>query len=119
MQYHRSSIHPDECKWKFLSTKDVSVYSLSFSGFSAEFGNVVERSLEAGADGLMEEMEASLAGGSSRTSGIPLARLVPRVAQMGPLLLEDPIKSRFIQMIRGIPEAEIFFTLLYANMPAS
>ncbi|XP_038878566.1 peroxisome biogenesis protein 3-2-like [Benincasa hispida] len=86
---------------------------------SAEFGNIVEKSLEVGVDGLMEEMEASLAGGSSRTSGIPLARLVPRVAQMGLLLLEDPIKSRFIQMIRGIPEVEIFFTLLYANMPAS
>lgn len=94
-------------------------YQFSFYGFSAEFGNIFERSLEVGVDGLMEEMEASLAGGSSRTSGIPLARLVPRVAQMGLLLLEDPIKSRFIQMIRGIPEVEIFFTLLYANMPAS
>lgn len=72
-----------------------------------------------GVDGLMDEMEASVAGGSSRTSGIPLARLVPRVAQMGLLLLEDPIKSRFIKTIRGIPEVEIFFTLLYANMPTS
>ncbi|XP_023515403.1 peroxisome biogenesis protein 3-2-like [Cucurbita pepo subsp. pepo] len=86
---------------------------------SAEFGSVVERSLEVGVDGLMDEMEASVAGGSSRTSGIPLARLVPRVAQMGLLLLEDPIKSRFIKTIRGIPEVEIFFTLLYANMPTS
>lgn len=102
MQYHHSSIH-----------------FFFFYGFSAEFGNIVERSLEVGVDGLMEEMEASLVGGSSRTSGIPLARLVPRVAQMGPLLLEEPIKSRFIQLIRGIPEVEIFFTLLYANMPAS
>ncbi|XP_022929118.1 peroxisome biogenesis protein 3-2-like isoform X1 [Cucurbita moschata] len=88
---------------------------------SAEFGNVVERSLEVGVNGLMEEMEGSVGGGgSSSTSGTPLARLVPRVSQMGPLLLEDPRKTRFIQMIRGIPEVEIFFTLLYANtVPAS
>ncbi|KAG7021638.1 Peroxisome biogenesis protein 3-1, partial [Cucurbita argyrosperma subsp. argyrosperma] len=88
---------------------------------NAEFGNVIERSLEVGVNGLIEEMEGSVGGGgSSSTSGTPLARLVPRVSQMGPLLLEDPRKTRFIQMIRGIPEVEIFFTLLYANtMPAS
>ncbi|KAG6589624.1 Cyclin-dependent kinase D-1, partial [Cucurbita argyrosperma subsp. sororia] len=73
---------------------------------SAEFGSVVERSLEVGVDGLMDEMEASVAGGSSRTSGIPLARLVPRVAQMGLLLLEDPLKSRFIKTIRAMVELD-------------
>ncbi|KAB1212327.1 Peroxisome biogenesis protein 3-2 [Morella rubra] len=84
---------------------------------SAEFGNVVEISLKAVLDALMEDMAAQ--SGGSLTSGILLIKLLPRVAQMGPLLLGDPSKNQFIQSIQSVPEVELFFTLLYANMSAS
>lgn len=43
------------------------------------------------------------------TSGIPLAKVLPRVAQMCPLLLEEPSNNQFIQVIENIPEVELFF----------
>lgn len=81
---------------------------------SSEFDNVVEISLKTVVEALMEETEIQI-----QSSGIPLAKLLPRVAQMGPLLLEEPDKNRFIRIIRNIPEVELFFTLLYADMPSS
>lgn len=90
---------------------------LSFFRCSAEFGNVVEISLKAVLDALMEDVAAQ--SGGSLTSGILLIKLLPRVAQMGPLLLGDPSKNQFIQSIQSVPEVELFFTLLYANMSAS
>ena len=61
-------------------------------------------------------MGAKFRGGSV-TTGLPLARVLPQIAQMCPLLLEEPSKNQFIKIIRNIPEVEPFFTLLYANMP--
>ncbi|KAF3965921.1 hypothetical protein ACB098_04G071800 [Castanea mollissima] len=84
---------------------------------SAEFGTVVNISLKAVLDALVEDMGA-LSGGSL-TSGMPLAKLLSLVTQMGPLLVYGPSKNRFIQIIQSDPEVEIFFTLLYANMPPS
>ncbi|WCJ42044.1 Peroxisome biogenesis protein 3-2 [Euphorbia peplus] len=83
---------------------------------SAEFGRVVEISLKTVVDELVDVMGSESTGGNL-ISGMPLARLLPRVAQMGPVLLEEPNQNRFIQMIRSIQEVELFFTLLYANMP--
>lgn len=57
-------------------------------------------------------------GGGSVMSGIPLAKLLPQIAQMCPLLFEEPSKNQFIQVIKNLPEVELFFTLLYANMPS-
>ncbi|XP_057950618.1 peroxisome biogenesis protein 3-2-like isoform X1 [Malania oleifera] len=85
---------------------------------SAEFGNVVEKSLKNVVGSLMEDIEVQL-GGSNLLSGMPLAKLLPRVAQMGPLLLEEPSRERFIQIIARVPDVELFFTLLYASMPTS
>lgn len=85
---------------------------------SAEFGSVVEISLKTVINALMEDI-AVQAGGVGLSSGMPLAKLLPRIAQMGPLLLEEPSKNRFIQIIQNIPEVELFFTLLYSNMPTS
>lgn len=85
---------------------------------SAEFGNVVDISLKTVVDALMEDMKVQL-GEGNLSSGIPLAKLLPRIAQFSPLLLEEPSKNRFIQIIRNIAEVELFFTLLYANMPTS
>ena len=68
-------------------------------------------------DALVVDMGAR--SGGSLTSGMPLAKLLSLVTQMGPLLLDEPSKNRFIQIIQSNPEVEIFFTLLYANMPPS
>lgn len=67
-------------------------------------------------DALVEDLKVQQ-GENNPLSSIPLAKLVPRVAQMGPLLLEEPSRNRFVQIIRNITEVEVFFTLLYANMP--
>lgn len=83
---------------------------------SAEFGSIVEISLKAVVDTLVELMGTKFSGGSV-AGGLPLARVLPQVAQMCPLLLEEPRKNQFIQIIKNIQEVELFFTLLYANMP--
>ncbi|XP_057464334.1 peroxisome biogenesis protein 3-2-like [Actinidia eriantha] len=85
---------------------------------SAEFGNVVDISLKTVVGALIDDIKLQL-GESNLLSGMPLARLLPRIAQISPLLLEDPSNNRFIQIIRDIPEVELFFTLLYANTPTS
>ncbi|KAJ7970301.1 peroxisome biogenesis protein 3-2 [Quillaja saponaria] len=84
---------------------------------SAEFGNVVEISLKVVVDKLVDDMGAQF-GGGILASGVPLAKVLPQVAQMCPLLLEEPSKNQFIQLLKNIPEVELFFTLLYSNMPA-
>ncbi|XP_028805436.1 peroxisome biogenesis protein 3-2 isoform X2 [Neltuma alba] len=85
---------------------------------SAEFGNVVEISLKAVLDALIELMVTKF-GGGNLTSGVPLAKLLPQIAHMCPLLFEELSKNQFIQTIRNLPEVEIFFTLLYANVPSA
>ncbi|KAI4350993.1 hypothetical protein L6164_005387 [Bauhinia variegata] len=85
---------------------------------SSEFGSIVEISLKAVVDTVVEHMGAKFRGGSL-TSGMPLAKVLPQVAQMCPLLLEEPSKNQFIQITKNIPEVELFFTLLYANMPSA
>ncbi|XP_031282031.1 peroxisome biogenesis protein 3-2-like isoform X2 [Pistacia vera] len=81
---------------------------------SAEYSSIVDISFKAAVDVLVDEM--SVQSGGSLMTGMPLAKLVPRVIQMGPSLLDEPSKNRFIQVIRNIPEVQLFFTLLYANM---
>ncbi|KAK7320156.1 hypothetical protein RJT34_04890 [Clitoria ternatea] len=83
---------------------------------STEFGSIVEISLKAVVDTLVELIGAKFSGGSV-TAGLPLAKVLPPVAQMCPLLLEEPSKNQFIKVIKNIQEVELFFTLLYANMP--
>jgi peroxin-3 len=92
-------------------------YVFFFPPLSAEFGSVVEKSLKAVLDALVEDMAAQ--SGGSLTSGMLLAKILPRVAQMGPILLNEPNKNRYIQIIQSIPEVELFFTLIYTNMPTS
>lgn len=72
--------------------------------------------LKAVVDTVVKEMEIQSGEGNL---GTPLARLIPRVTKMGPELLEEPSKNQFIQVIRSVPEVELFFTLLYSNMPFS
>ncbi|KAL8188609.1 hypothetical protein R6Q57_029897 [Mikania cordata] len=81
---------------------------------SYEFGNILEMSLRKVVDGLMEDMKLQFGD-----ENLPLAKLLPRVAQISPLLLEEPSRNKFIEIIQNIPQVDVFFTLLYTNMPTS
>lgn len=85
---------------------------------SAEFASVAEIAVKSVVDTVVKDMEMQF-GGDNLTLGLPLARLLPRVTQMGPAIVEEPTKNQFIQVIRNVPEVELFFTLLYSNMPFS
>ncbi|XP_015059546.1 peroxisome biogenesis protein 3-2-like [Solanum pennellii] len=85
---------------------------------STEFRNIVDTLLKAAVDVLMEDISV-LCGDANLTSGMPLAKLLPRIAHMDQILLEEPNRNRYIQVIQDIPEIEIFFTLLYASTAAS
>ncbi|KAG8651643.1 peroxisome biogenesis protein 3-2 [Manihot esculenta] len=85
---------------------------------SAEFGRVVEISLKVMVEAVVADMGAESSGGSLAL-GMPLARLLPRVAQMGPSLFDESNRNRLFQILRSVSEVELFFTLLYANMPTS
>ena len=76
----------------------------------------MERSLRKIAEMVIEDLTAQ-AGIPSAPSGLPLATLLPRVAHLSSLLLEEPNKNKYIQIIRSMPEVELFYTFLYANMP--
>ncbi|KAJ6881804.1 peroxisome biogenesis protein 3-2 isoform X1 [Populus alba x Populus x berolinensis] len=83
---------------------------------SAEFGKIMGISLKVAVDALVEDMEAQCQStGASLTSGMPLAKLLSRVMQIVPSLLREASQNQFIQIIRTVPEVELFFTLLYAN----
>ncbi|KAK9115397.1 hypothetical protein Syun_022194 [Stephania yunnanensis] len=80
---------------------------------STGFRNIMEISLKSVVDMLTEEFTVQSRGLSS---GVPLAKLLPLVSQMGPSLLEDPSGNQFVKMIGALHEVELFYTLLYANM---
>jgi len=83
---------------------------------SDDFRNIMERSLRKIAEMVIEDLTAQ-AGIPSPPSGLPLATLLPRVAHLSLPLLEEPNKNKYIQIIRSMPEVELFYTFLYANMP--
>ncbi|KAK4414213.1 Peroxisome biogenesis protein 3-2 [Sesamum alatum] len=85
---------------------------------SAEFGNIVDISLRRLVDIVLEDLSIHC-GENNLTTGMPLARLLPRIAHMGQLLLTESNRNRYIQIIRSIPEVELFFTLLYSSTPAT
>ncbi|CAN6195526.1 unnamed protein product [Urochloa humidicola] len=83
---------------------------------SDDFRNIMERSLRKIAEMMIEDLVAQN-GIPSPPSGLPLVKLLPRVAHLSSPLLEEPNKNKHIQMIQSIPEVELFYTFLYANMP--
>ncbi|KAI7726089.1 hypothetical protein M8C21_024702, partial [Ambrosia artemisiifolia] len=83
---------------------------------SSEFENILELSLSKVVEGVMEDMKGN---GNLFAGGLPLAKLLPRIAQISPLLLEEPSRNKFTQIIQNIPQVEVFFTLLYTNMSTS
>lgn len=84
---------------------------------SDEFRNVVEVSLKTVADALVKEVvdQSGMGAQSHSSSGIPLVKLVPRVVQMSQLLLDEPSRNNFIQIIGNIHDVDVFFSILYAN----
>ncbi|XP_010551146.1 PREDICTED: peroxisome biogenesis protein 3-2-like [Tarenaya hassleriana] len=81
---------------------------------STEFTNIAEISLKTFTAALVEEMGTE---GSLGTGGMPLAKLLPRIEMTIPVVTAEPGKNRFLQLIRDLPEVQLFFTLLYASMP--
>ncbi|XP_044466205.1 peroxisome biogenesis protein 3-2-like [Mangifera indica] len=105
---HENTNLPDVTKFDQLMEETRAVL------LSAEYGSVVDVSFKAAVNVLVDEMSVQSGGGLM--TGMPLAKLVPRVIQMGPSLLDEPSKNRICQIIRSIPEVQLFFTLVYANI---
>ncbi|KAK6912429.1 Peroxin-3 [Dillenia turbinata] len=82
---------------------------------SNEFEHIVEQSIKKVIDTLVEDLKVQ-AGVGDLSAGVPLAKLLPRVALMSPRLLEEPSNNKFIQMIRNMQEVEVFFTLIYSDV---
>lgn len=85
---------------------------------SSEFENILDLSLKTAVDVMMEDVTV-LCGETNLKLGIPLAKLLPRLAHMSRILLEESNRNRYIQVVQDMPEVEMFFTLLYASTPAS
>ncbi|XP_077221142.1 peroxisome biogenesis protein 3-2-like [Tasmannia lanceolata] len=107
--FYGSSVLPDISRLEQLMAETRAVLS------SADFGNIMKISLKNVVDALMEDIGLQ-EGGGEPSLGVPLAKLLPRVVQLGSSLLEEPSRNKFIQIIRSLPEVELFYTLLYANM---
>ncbi|KAL6181458.1 hypothetical protein ACLB2K_048113 [Fragaria x ananassa] len=104
-----STVLPDVTKFEQLMLETRSVIS------SGEFGNIAEMALRAVVDTVVVDMGAQ--SGGDLSSGTPLAKVLARVAQMGPTLLGE--SSKFRQIILNVPEVELFFTLIYSQMQIS
>ena len=89
------------------------------NGCSPDFKNIVEVSLRRVVDALIEDISAHFGQGTgpSSAAGVPLAKLLPRVTQLGPPLLEEPGINKYVDIIRSSPEVQLFYALLYSNMP--
>lgn len=85
---------------------------------SSEFEIILDMSLKTAVDVMMEDISI-LCGDNYLKSGIPLAKLLPRLAHMSRILLEEPNRDRYIQIVQDMQEVQKFFTLLYASTPAS
>lgn len=83
---------------------------------SPDFGNIVEISLKKVVDLLVDDVSMQLEG-ICPPSGVPLAKLLPRITQLSLPLLGEPSDNKFVQTIGGLTDVELFYTLLYANMP--
>ncbi|XP_061988334.1 peroxisome biogenesis protein 3-2 [Rosa rugosa] len=104
-----STVLPDVTKFEQLMLETRSVIS------SGEFGSIARMALRAVVDTVVVDMGAQ--SGGDLASGTPLAKVLARVAQMGPTLLGE--SSKFVQIILNVPEVELFFTLIYSHMQIS
>ncbi|TVU09112.1 hypothetical protein EJB05_42553 [Eragrostis curvula] len=70
---------------------------------SDDFKNIMERSLRKIANVVVEDLAEQI-GTPIPPSGLPLAKLLARVAQLSLPLLEEPNKNKHIQIIRTMPD---------------
>ncbi|XP_062117966.1 peroxisome biogenesis protein 3-2 [Humulus lupulus] len=103
-----NTVFPDVSKFDLLMLETRAVLS------SVKFTNVAEVALKAVVDALIEEIGVQC-GEDNLATGMPLARLLARVTHVGPILLDEPSKNKFIEAIQNVPEVEMLFTVLYAN----
>lgn len=61
---------------------------------------------------LIDEMGAEISGAAP----LALAKLLPRVSQMSIPLLAEPENNKLISSLRRVPEIEVFYTLVYADL---
>lgn len=61
---------------------------------------------------LIDEMGEEI----SRTTPLALAKLLPRVSQMSIPLLAEPENNKLISTLLSVPEIEVFYTLVYADL---
>ncbi|CAL9043180.1 unnamed protein product [Musa banksii] len=106
-----SSILMDATKLEQLLFETHAVLS------SPDFGNVLEISLKKVVNILIEDIGIHVGGTSS--IGIPLVKLLPQITRLSLPLLDEPSSNKFVQAIRSLSEVELFYTLLYANMPSA
>lgn len=77
---------------------------------STEFRTIMDMSLKKVVEELVRDLE-SLVG----VNTLPLVKFLPRIAQLSPTVLEEPSSNKYISIIRGIPDVELFYTLIYTN----
>lgn len=109
--FEDTSVLMDASKLEQLVSETWAVLS------SPEFRNITELSLNKLVKSLAEEIYIQLKGDSSPSRAIPLVTLLPRLALLAPQLLEEPSSNKFIQILQSLPEVQLFYTLLYSNMP--
>ncbi|KAG6514477.1 hypothetical protein ZIOFF_024837 [Zingiber officinale] len=80
-----------------------------------DFGKIVDISLKKVVEVLVNDISVQVPGTSS--VGVPLAKLLPQITRLSLPLLDEPRRNKFVQVIQNLPEVELFYTLLYANMP--
>jgi peroxin-3 len=61
---------------------------------------------------LIDELGAEISGSAS----LALAKLLPRVSQMSIPLLAEPENNKLISSLRCVPEIEVFYTIVYADL---
>lgn len=108
---------PSICFLYYLFGNSVG-WSINLLLGSSEFEIILDMSLKTAVDVMMEDISI-LCGDNYLKSGIPLAKLLPRLAHMSRILLEEPNRDRYIQIVQDMQEVQKFFTLLYASTPAS
>ncbi|XP_042427682.1 peroxisome biogenesis protein 3-1-like isoform X2 [Zingiber officinale] len=106
--FEDSSLLMDATKLEQLLSETHSVLS------SPDFGKILDISLKKVVDVLVDDISNQVAGTSSL--GVPLAKLLPQIVRLTSPLLDEPRGNKFAQAIQSLPEVELFFTLLYANM---
>jgi peroxin-3 len=76
----------------------------------------MDMSLRKVAHVVIEDLGARV-GAAILAWGLPLVKLLARVAQLSSILLEKPSKNKHMQTIPSKPEVELFYTFLYVSMP--